>query len=97
MGRNKKKGETFLNYVVPTQYGDSNGFQAGSTFKAFVLAAAIKQEIPLNTQINSPQTMSPPRQHVPRPATATTSADAGRSTNSTGHGHVDLYTGTRSR
>ena len=33
----------------PKEYGDSNGFQAGSTFKAFVLAAAIKQGIPLNT------------------------------------------------
>ena len=31
----------------PSKYGDSNGFQAGSTFKAFVLAAAIKQGIPL--------------------------------------------------
>ena len=39
MGRDKKKGETFLNYVVDSKYGDSNGFQAGSTFKLFVLAA----------------------------------------------------------
>ena len=33
----------------------ANGFQAGSTFKVFVLAAAIKQGIPLSTQINAPQ------------------------------------------
>ena len=51
MGSNKKKGETYLNYVVPKQYGDANGFQAGSTFKAFVLSAAISQGIPLSTQI----------------------------------------------
>ena len=44
----------------PQKYGDSNGFQAGSTFKAFVLAAAISQGIPLSTQINSPQTITIP-------------------------------------
>ena len=49
MGADRAKGQTYLNYVVPTEYGDANGFQAGSTFKAFVLAAAIKQGIPLST------------------------------------------------
>ncbi|UMG91850.1 transglycosylase domain-containing protein [Nocardioides sp. TF02-7] len=46
MGADRRAGETFLNHVVPTQYGDSAGFQAGSTFKTFVLAAAIEQGIP---------------------------------------------------
>ncbi|HWL38013.1 MAG TPA: transglycosylase domain-containing protein [Frankiaceae bacterium] len=36
--------------------GGSHGFQAGSTFKVFVLAAAIEQGIPLSTKIRSPQT-----------------------------------------
>lgn len=58
MGREMKKGETFLNYVVPPEYGDANGFQAGSTFKAFVLAAAVKQGIPLTTSIASPRTVT---------------------------------------
>ena len=40
MGRDRAKGETYLNYVVPERFGDSAGFQAGSTFKAFTLAAA---------------------------------------------------------
>jgi membrane peptidoglycan carboxypeptidase len=35
--------------------GGTSGFQAGSTFKVFVLAAAIEQGIPLNTRINAPQ------------------------------------------
>ena len=39
----------------PKKYGDANGFQAGSTFKVFVLASAINQGIPLSTQINSPR------------------------------------------
>ncbi|MCR1783506.1 transglycosylase domain-containing protein [Nocardioides carbamazepini] len=50
----KKKGETFLNYTVPTQYGDAAGFQPGSTFKAFVLAAAINQDIPLTQRFPAP-------------------------------------------
>ncbi len=55
MGNNKDAGETYLNYVVPQQYGDSAGFQAGSTFKAFTLAAAVSQGFGLNTTINAPQ------------------------------------------
>ena len=43
MGRDKKLGQTYLNYVVPQRYGDSAGFQAGSTFKAFVLATALSR------------------------------------------------------
>ena len=39
--RTRSAGETYLNYVVPQKYGDSAGFQAGSTFKAFVLATAL--------------------------------------------------------
>jgi membrane peptidoglycan carboxypeptidase len=49
-------GETFLNYTVPKEYGKANGFQPGSTFKTFVLAAAINQGIPLNTTIEAPAT-----------------------------------------
>ena len=54
MGRNKAKGETFLNYVVPTKYGDSNGFQAGSTFKAFVLSTALAKGIDPKTTLSVP-------------------------------------------
>jgi membrane peptidoglycan carboxypeptidase len=54
MGREKAKGQTYLNYVVPQRYGDSAGFQAGSTFKAFVLASAITQKVPLRTKLTVP-------------------------------------------
>ena len=54
MGRDKDKGQTFLNYVVDSKYGDSNGFQAGSTFKIFVLAAALEQGMSSGTTIRSP-------------------------------------------
>jgi membrane peptidoglycan carboxypeptidase len=58
MGRLRGEGQTYLNYTVPTEYGDSNGFQAGSTFKVFVLATAIEQGIPLSHVISAPATMS---------------------------------------
>ena len=66
MGREKKKGQTFLNYVVNSKYGDSNGFQAGSTFKLFVLAAALEQGLPASTQLQLTAEMSIPQQHLPR-------------------------------
>ena len=62
MGRDRDAGQTFLNYTVPKEFGDANGFQAGSTFKVFVLAAAIEQGIPLDKVIVSPGSMSIPEE-----------------------------------
>ncbi|HWJ65929.1 MAG TPA: transglycosylase domain-containing protein [Nocardioides sp.] len=50
----KKRGHTYLNYTVPKKYGDANGVQPGSTFKAFTLAAAIEQGIPLTRTFPAP-------------------------------------------
>lgn len=50
----KRKGETFLNYTVPQDYGDAAGFQPGSTFKAFTLAAAVEKGIPLTRTFPAP-------------------------------------------
>ena len=61
MGRDARKGQTYLNYVVPSQYGDSAGFQAGSTFKIFVMAAALEEGIPASTSFNSPPVLSIPQ------------------------------------
>jgi membrane peptidoglycan carboxypeptidase len=55
-GNNKKKGETVWNLNVESSYpGGYGGFQNGSTMKAFTLAAALQQGIPMNYKINSPQ------------------------------------------
>jgi membrane peptidoglycan carboxypeptidase len=62
MGRDRSKGQTYLNYTVPKEYGDANGFQAGSTFKAFVLASAIEDGIPLNKVITASGTMAIPEE-----------------------------------
>ncbi|NYE36081.1 membrane peptidoglycan carboxypeptidase [Nocardioides cavernae] len=96
MGKNKKAGETYLNYTVPKKYGDANGFQAGSTFKLFVLASAINQGIPLSTSINSPQQI-----HLDDDEFETCDGPyAGDGmgwdvANSTGAGTFNLYTGTQ--
>ena len=95
MGGNSKKGETYLNYVVPRKYGDSNGFQAGSTFKAFVLSAAISQGIPLSTRINAPQSISLPVSSFRDCQGPIRSSDVWNPQNSTGAGTFDLYTGTQ--
>jgi membrane peptidoglycan carboxypeptidase len=95
MGGDTKKGETFINYVVPPRYGDSNGFQAGSTFKVFVLAAAIKQGIPLTTKIKAPPEVKIPVSRF-RGCEGHLRSDAvWNPHNSTGSGVFNLYTGTR--
>jgi membrane peptidoglycan carboxypeptidase len=54
-GRNTKKGQTVVNYNTDSAYGSSKGFQPGSTFKAFTLAAAIADGKSLNTVVNAPR------------------------------------------
>ncbi len=95
MGRNQRRGETFLNYVVPPEYGDSRGFQAGSTFKVFVLSAAINQGIPLRTRIRAPEQVSIPVSRFTGCDGRLRSTEVWRPRNSTGSGTFNLITGTR--
>ncbi|HEX6516953.1 MAG TPA: transglycosylase domain-containing protein [Nocardioidaceae bacterium] len=95
MGKDKAAGETYLNYVVPREYGDANGFQAGSTFKVFVLASAINQGIPLSTTINSPQTMEIPDSEFETCDGPYVGDGSWPVSNSTGAGTYNLYTGTQ--
>ena len=95
MGRDKKKGQTFLNYVVDSKYGDSNGFQAGSTFKVFVLAAALEQGLPTSTRFNSPDKIALPQsdfRDCTGPYPVYSNWELG---NSTGSGSFDMVDGTR--
>ena len=93
MGRSKKRGESYINFVVPTAYGQSGGFPAGSTFKMFTVAAALKNGIDVGQSYNSPKSMIMP---------AGSYFDCeGRGTsewkvsNSTTSGRKNMYTGTR--
>ncbi|GAA2092237.1 transglycosylase domain-containing protein [Microlunatus panaciterrae] len=58
MGSNKKKGETYYNYAVSQGMGGAEGYQAGSTFKAFTAAAALEKGIPLTKRYNAQRTMN---------------------------------------
>jgi membrane peptidoglycan carboxypeptidase len=95
MGRDKKDGETFLNYTVPKEYGHARGFQPGSTFKAFVLAAAIKQNIPLTTTINAPPQITLHEADYEDCDGAPYGYGLWPVHNSTTSGPKNLYTGTR--
>jgi membrane peptidoglycan carboxypeptidase len=96
MGRDAAHGQTFLNYVVPQTYGDSAGFQPGSTFKAFVLAAAIQQGIPLTETINAPPEVNiPMSQYRVCGGQNFTSTDTWDVHTSTGSGTMNLYEGTQ--
>ena len=95
MGRAKKKGETFLNYVVDSKYGDSNGFQAGSTFKLFTLAAALEQGLPTSTRFHSPPTLNIPSNEFQDCDGPYSDTSVWPVHNSTDSGTFDMYKGTQ--
>jgi membrane peptidoglycan carboxypeptidase len=96
MGRDAAAGQTYLNYTVPEKYGDSAGFQPGSTFKAFVLTAAIIQGIPLTEMIDSPaQVNIPMSQYRVCGGRHFTSTDTWSPHTSTISGTMNAYTGTQ--
>lgn len=96
MGNNSKKGQTFYNYTTPRQLGGAPGFQAGSTFKLFVLTQAIRQGIPLNKTIYAPGVISIPENNYADcngrnfPASVTWTVH-----NDTVNGDMNLATGTQ--
>jgi membrane peptidoglycan carboxypeptidase len=96
MGNDVQQGETFVNYMVPPEYTNSAGIQPGSTFKAFVLAAAIRQGIPLDTSIYAPPTITVDQDDYEK-KTCPRRNLAGTYTvsNSTESGTMDLYSGTQ--
>ncbi|HVT64633.1 MAG TPA: penicillin-binding protein [Mycobacteriales bacterium] len=58
-GDNAKAGQNSIDYAVDQEWGGSTyGFHAGSTFKLFVLAAALKEGIPLGTSIHAPASIT---------------------------------------
>lgn len=96
MGANKEIGQTFLNYVVPQEYGDSNGFQPGSTFKAFVLAQALMDGVPPNYSLTVPAQDFIPESQFGKPDCPYLSTGTWDPSNFDGRGGTyDLYSGTQ--
>lgn len=54
MGTDTSKGETYYNYSMTPKFGGAEGFQSGSTFKAFTLAAALDQGVPMTQKYKAP-------------------------------------------
>ncbi|GAA2099939.1 transglycosylase domain-containing protein [Microlunatus panaciterrae] len=96
MGARIRKGETYWNYSVEPSMGGAQGYQAGSTFKAFTAAAALEKGIPLTKKFNAQRTMNYSgrafeschgRRHV---------YGSWKVSNSTGYnGVMDMYKGTQ--
>ena len=95
MGSDKKAGQTYLNYVVPKRFGDSNGFSGGSTFKAFVLASAIQQGIPMSQVIQAPSTLTVQKSDYHDCNDQPYDYGPWTVHNSTTSGAKNMYTGTR--
>ena len=95
MGNKKKAGETYLNYVVPQKFGDSQCCQAGSTFKIFTLAAALEQGIPLDKSFNSPPTMDFDASEFATCPGSPPFGGPSRSRTPRRSGPMNLYSGTR--
>ena len=57
MGASAKKGQTYWNYSASREMGGAQGFQAGSTFKAFTAAAALENDIPLSKRYDARASM----------------------------------------
>jgi membrane peptidoglycan carboxypeptidase len=93
MGRDKKKGQSYINYTVPKAYGGSGGFPAGSTFKLFTVAAALKKGIDVGKTYKSPVRLRMPAgTYFDCEGGGTAAWDVKNSTKS---GTMNMYTGTR--
>jgi membrane peptidoglycan carboxypeptidase len=94
MGRDLDAGESYINFAVPTAYGDSAGFQAGSTFKLFTTAAALKKGIKVRKKYNAAKHITIPGRTF-RTCSGGVVLDPWSVTNSTVSGKMNMVNGLR--
>src|SRR5690349_9392102 len=94
MGAKAKKGQTYWNLAVDPAMGGIQGYQAGSTFKAFTAAAALEKGIPLSKRYNAAATMNFSGRSFDSCSGRTHVYGSWKVSNSTGHnGNMDMYNG----
>ncbi|MFG2085650.1 penicillin-binding protein [Spirillospora sp. NPDC048824] len=59
LGPDEERGKTWINFAADASHGSSIGMQAGSTFKAFTLAAALDEGMPFGTRLMAPREYTP--------------------------------------
>jgi membrane peptidoglycan carboxypeptidase len=96
MGNDENAGETYLNYSVPKEYGNANGFQPGSTMKLFVAAAALEQGLPPTTSFTTEEPYQLPSGTTYEDCDGNYWPGVHSVENSTGHnGSYNMIEGTR--
>jgi membrane peptidoglycan carboxypeptidase len=92
MGSDVKKGQTYWNYSASPEMGGAQGFQAGSTFKAFTAAAALQNGIPLSKRFDARASMDFSGAKFDSCEGSTEVAGKFQVGNSTGvNGNMDMY------
>ncbi|GAA1582184.1 transglycosylase domain-containing protein [Actinomadura kijaniata] len=59
LGPDRERGKTWINFAADASHGSSIGMQAGSTFKAFTLAAALEEGMPFGQRFMAPRAYLP--------------------------------------
>jgi membrane peptidoglycan carboxypeptidase len=59
LGDSSKRGMMWVNLAADSDHGSSLGMQAGSTFKVFTLAEALRQDMPFGQKLYAPKEFIP--------------------------------------
>ena len=92
-------GETYLNYAMEREIGNTAGFFGGSTYKMFTLAAAINKGFPTDRTYDAPKTKNwqgETFQNCTGSFKINEKDGEWEVTNAGGGGEFDMYSGTKS-